>query len=177
MAEETEQQEDVSDLRKAAEAGKAARQEADLAKKELAFVKAGINTDTKPAQALLRSYDGELSTDAIQAEAREWSLLDTPAPEAEKIDYSAEAEAQATRDQLNDGAAAPDTKPQVSLVEQAFKEFHTDREGGKSQTEATNQVIGKIIKAAAMGDPQARFDPDEWEKTRAQFGHGAEYAV
>jgi len=176
MAEETEQQEDVSELRKAAEAGRSARQEADLAKKELAFVKAGINTDTKPAQALLRSYDGDLTTEAIQAEAREWSLLDTPAP-AEKPDYSAEAEQQDMRDQLSDGGAAPDTKPQVSLVEQAFKEFHADREGGKSQTEATNQVIGKIIKAAAMGDPQARFDPDEWEKTRAQFGHGAEYAV
>ena len=176
MAEETEQQEDVSELRKAAEAGKSARQEADLAKKELAFVKAGINTDTKPAQALLRSYDGDLTTDAIQAEAREWSLLETPAP-AEKPDYSAEAEQQELRDQVNTGEPAPDTQPQVSLVEQAFKEFHTDREGGKSQTEATNQVIGKIIKAAAMGDPQARFDPDEWEKTRAQFGHGAEYAV
>lgn len=176
MAEETEQQEDVSELRKAAEAGRTARQEADLAKKELAFVKAGINTDTKPAQALLRSYDGDLTTEAIQAEAREWSLLETPAP-AEKPDYSAEAEQQELRDQVNTGEPAPDTKPEVSPVEQAFKDFHKDREAGKSQTEATNQVIGKIIKAAAMGDPQARFDPDEWEKTRAQFGHGAEYAV
>lgn len=176
MADETEQtQEDVSELRKAAEAGRSARQEADLAKRELAFVKAGINTDTKPAQALLRSYDGDLSTEAIQAEAREWSLIDAAAPEVP--DYSAEAEAQAQRDEMTAGTPAPDTAPKVSAVEEAFKEFNSDRESGKSQVDATNQVIGKIIKAAAMGDPQARFDPDEWEKTRSQFGHGAEYAV
>ena len=176
MAEETETQEDVSELRKAAELGRSATREADLAKRELAFVKAGINTDTKPAQALLKSYDGELSAEAIQAEAREWSLLDA-AEEPAQADYSAEAEQQQLRDQINTGEPAPDTAPQVSAVEQAFKEFAADREGGKSQTDATNQVIGKIIKAAAMGDSDARFDPDEWEKTRSQFGHGAEYAT
>lgn len=176
MAEETEQQEDVSELRKAAEAGRSARQEADLAKRELAFVKAGINTDTKPAQALLRSYDGDLSTEAIQAEAREWSLLDTPAA-PEVPDYTAEAEAQATRDQINEGMAAPNTPPEVSGVDKAFAEFEDDRTAGMSQTDATNRVIGKIIKAAAMGDTSAKFDPNEWERTRAQFGHGAEYAT
>ena len=176
MAEETEQQEDVSALRKAADEGRTARQEADLAKRELAFVKAGINTDTKPAQALLKSYSGDLTTEAIQAEAREWSLLETP-KEPEVPDYTAEAEAQAQRDEMTSGEPAPNTPPVVSQVEQAFAEFSKDRESGKSQIEATNQVIGKIIKAAAMGDPEARFDPDEWEKTRAQFGHGAEYAV
>lgn len=176
MAEESEQQEDVSELRKAAEAGKSARQEAELAKKELAFVKAGINTDTKPAQALLRSYDGDLTTEAIQAEAREWSLLDAP-KEPEVPDYTEEAEQQNLRDQINEGTPAPDIKPEKSGVEQAYAEFQTNRESGMSQVEATNHVIGNIIKAAAMGDKEARFDPNEWEKTRAQYGHGAEYAT
>ena len=177
MAEETEDTgtEDVSALRKAAEDGRSARAEADLARKELAFVKAGVDTSTKPAQALLNSYAGDLSAEAIQAEAREWSLLKSDeAPAAP--DYTEEAKAQEMRDGL-DGSPAPDTQPEKSGVDKAFEQFKIDREsGGYSQTDATNRAIGGIINAARQGDPQAIFNRERWEAEAAQHGHGAKWA-
>lgn len=178
MAEETEDTgtEDVSALRKAAEDGRSARAEADLARKELAFVKAGVDTGTKPAQALLNSYAGELTADAIQAEAREWSLLSSPEAEPAAPDYSQEAAAQEMRDGL-DGTPAPDTQPDKSGVDKAFEQFKVDREsGGYSQTDATNRAIGNIIKAAAQGDQSAIFNRQRWEAEAANHGHGAKWA-
>lgn len=176
MAEETETpQEDVSELRKAAEAGRSAKAEAEAARKELAFVKAGVDTSSKPAQAMLNTYAGELTAEAIQAEAREWSLLDTPKAEPETPDYSAEAAAQEMRDGL-DGSPAPDSKPEIGGVDAALEQFKTNREAGMSQTDATNNAIGAIIAAAARGDKQAIFDPAKWEAEAEQAGHGAKFA-
>ena len=174
-----EETNEVSELRKAAEGGKAAKAEAALARKELAFVKAGINTDTKPAQALLRAYDGDLDAEAIRAEAKEWSLLpgdSEPEPEPEVDEApSAAMEQQEMRDAL-DGRVA-DTQPKsVGGVDAAFKQFEEDREEGRSMLDATNRAFGAVIKAAAQGDSQARFDPQKWEEAAAQSGHGAEHA-
>ena len=178
MSEENQDQE-VSELRKAAEGGKAAKREAEMAKRELAFVKAGVDTDSKPARALLENYEGELTKEAIQAEAKDWGLVKgaepepTPDPGAEQA--AAVAETQATREAL-EGQPAPDEPPQVGGVDGALKNFLKNKEDGMSQINATNHAFGEVIKAAAMGDSQARFDADSWEAERAKFGHGAEYA-
>lgn len=175
MSEENEQQEDVSELRKAAEGGKQARMEADLAKRELAFVKAGVNTDTKPAQALLKSYDGPLDVDAIKAEAREWSLLDAEPAADDTPDYTAEQQQQEMRDNLG-GDAAPDIKPEIGGIDAALETFKEERTQGFGQTEATNRAIGRVIQSAARGDSQAVFDPVKWEQEQADAGHGAQWA-
>lgn len=178
MAEENNSDTEVSELRRAAEGGKQAKREAELAKRELAFVKAGIDTDSKPARALLESFDGELTKEAIQAEAKEWGLIKTdaaPEPEAPAVDTEAIAEAQATREAL-EGGPAPDEPPQIGGVDQALKNFLKNKEDGMSQVNATNHAFGEVIKAAAQGDKQARFRDDDWEEYRAQFGHGAEFA-
>ena len=180
MSDETnEPNEDVSELRKAAEGGKAAKREAEMAKRELAFVKAGVDTDSKPARALLENYEGELSKEAIQAEAKDWGLISSGAesvqdPEAD-ANREAVAEAQAARESL-EGRPAPDEPPQVGGVDGALKNFLKNKEEGMSQINATNHAFGEVIKAAAAGDRQARFDADSWEAERAKHGHGAEYA-
>jgi len=183
MSDETNTPEDVSELRKAAAGGAAAKAEAALVRKELAFVKAGINTDTKPAQALIASYDGELTAEAIRSEAKEWSLLDPdpdPATDQQKDpaveENEAAAQAQVTRETLSAGAAAPNTPPDVGGVDAAFKQFLEDKESGISQVEATNRAYGAVIKAAAQGDKQATFSQQDWEAEAAKYGHGAEYA-
>lgn len=178
MSDETESQEDVSELRKAAEGGKAAKREAELAKRELAFVKAGVDTDKKPARALLENYDGELTSDAIRAEATEWGLLEAAeSTEASPAESAAEAvaEAQATRESL-EGRPAPDEPAQIGGVDAALKNFLKNKEDGMSQVNATNHAFGEVIKAAAQGDKQARFSEDDWEEERAKYGHGAEFA-
>ena len=60
----------IKELRDAADRGKKATQELDAMKREMAFLKAGVDTDTKAGQLLYKAYDGELETAAIQAE---WS--------------------------------------------------------------------------------------------------------
>ena len=181
MSEENETQEDVSELRKAAEGGRAAKAEAALAKRELAFVKAGIDTDSKPAQALLKNYEGDLDVESIKAEAAEWGLVQAtsePTPETEEpqVETFTEAAAQQAMREAVSGTPAPDTPKPVGGVDAAFKQFLEDREEGVSQLEATNRAFGAVIKAAAQGDPQAVFDPQKWEDKAARYGHGAEHA-
>lgn len=185
MSDDNTPQEDVSELRKAAEGAKSARAEAEAARRELAFVKAGINTDSKPAQALLRSYDGELTTEAIRAEAKEWSLYSEteaqPAPAAEvpaepqSVITDDERALQAMRDD-NAGSPAPVEQRQIDAYGKVFKQFEQDREDGVSQVEATNRAIGGLIKEAAMGNPTAIFDEDAWMEKASQHGHGAQFS-
>lgn len=171
-----EPNEDVSELRKAAEGGKAAKLEAELAKKELAFVKAGIDTDSKPAQALLKAYDGELSADAIKAEAAEWGLLKQAEPEPEATpDYTADAELQNMRD-ASAGEPAPIEPPNKSAFDIAGDQFLQDRKDGRPQQDAMNRAYGTFLKEAAKGNPTAIFNEDEWERTQEEYGHGAEFA-
>jgi len=178
MSEENQDQ-DVSELRKAAEGGKQAKREAEMAKRELAFVKAGVDTDSKPARALLENYEGELSKEAIQAEAKDWGLVkdaeSEPAPDPAASQAEAIAETQTIREAL-EGQPAPDEPPEVGGVDAALKNFLKNKEDGMSQVNATNHAFGEVIKAAAQGDKQARFSDDAWEEHRAQFGHGAEFA-
>lgn len=51
--------------------------EGDAAKRELAFIKAGIDTNNPTAKLLLKTYDGELSVEAIKASGEEYGLIAT----------------------------------------------------------------------------------------------------
>ena len=68
----------IKELRDAADRGREAMQERDQLKREMAFMKAGVDTDSKAGQLLFKAYDGELDTEAIQAEWQE--LAPTPSP-------------------------------------------------------------------------------------------------
>lgn len=178
----TTPEEDVSALRKAADDGKAARREAELAKREVAFIKAGINTDSKAGQAMLASYDGDLSPEALKAEAAEWGLGgSTPeAPPAQPEPQSIITADERALQQMRDANTAPEVASletkQVDAYTAIFKQFEKDREDGFSQTEATNRAIGGLVKKAAEGDPTAIFDQDAWSERAAKIGHGAQYA-
>ena len=54
-----------------------AKSEGELAKKELFFIKAGIDTDSPQGKLLLKAYDGENSLDAIKAAGEEYGLIAT----------------------------------------------------------------------------------------------------
>jgi hypothetical protein len=51
--------------------------EGEQAKRELAFIKAGIDTNNPTAKLLLKTYDGELSMEAIKASGEEYGLIAT----------------------------------------------------------------------------------------------------
>lgn len=62
--------------------------EAEAAKKELAFVKAGIDLTSPMAKYFVKGYDGELSPDAIRLAAEEAQLI-TPQPKADTREVDA----------------------------------------------------------------------------------------
>ncbi len=73
---------DLKSLRAAANRAKRTAQERDAAIRELAFVKAGIDTDNPRLAYFYKGYDGELSKDAIrQAAAEAGFITETPDPQ------------------------------------------------------------------------------------------------
>lgn len=54
-----------------------AKSEGELAKRELNFLKAGIDTNSPQGKLLLKAYDGENSLDAIKAAGEEYGLIAT----------------------------------------------------------------------------------------------------
>jgi hypothetical protein len=63
---------ELEDRNKALEAQ---AKEAEAAKRELAFVKAGVNPDSAAAKWFVKGYDGEITAEAIRAAAEEASLI------------------------------------------------------------------------------------------------------
>jgi hypothetical protein len=178
---EQDESEGIKNLRAKAEKAEAAEARVARLERELAFTQAGISTSSKPAQALLASYDGELTPEAIKAEAAEWGLIagesNDPEPETFTQD-SPEVQFQQQRESIDQGGkvADPTDVPKRPIHEQAMENFQTNRQKGMSQEEARATAFGEVIKAAAMGDKGARFDEAAWEAERAKYGHGAEYA-
>lgn len=189
MSEDNEVQEadHIKDLRAKAERGSQAEAELAAARRELAFTKAGINTDTKPAQALLKTYEGELTSEAIKAEAAEWGLSqgtpksedgDEGDPPVKTYDSnSPEARHQALQDAEAHGDPAPTPPPpEKSGVEAAFEGYQAARKAGQPRAEAEAEAFARVISAGAQGDKSARWNPQEWMEKAQAAGHGGNVA-
>jgi hypothetical protein len=68
-------------LEKELKQSKQALAEAEAAKRELAFVKAGVPLDNPVAKYFIKGYDGEITPEAIRAAAEEANLV-TPSQQA-----------------------------------------------------------------------------------------------
>lgn len=72
---------DIKALREAAKTGKTAAAENDKLRRELAFAKAGIDTDSKLGSMLFKTWEGDLDdVAAIKAEWAELNPAQAPAP-------------------------------------------------------------------------------------------------
>ncbi len=67
-----------AELRRAKKAKEKAEKELDEMRKQIAFSKAGIDTDDPKTQYFVKAYDGEVSADAIRAEAIKAGFLSEP---------------------------------------------------------------------------------------------------
>jgi hypothetical protein len=65
------------------------RAEAAQAKRELAFLKAGVNPDDPAAKWFAKGYDGELTTEAIKAAATEARLISASAADQQHAQQTA----------------------------------------------------------------------------------------
>ena len=182
MSEEnpTEEAEHIKDLRKQAADGKAAAERNTALERELAFTKAGVDTSSKPAQALLRSYDGELAADAIVAEAKEWNLApasgDTTPPASTGFDADSPEVQHQQLTSDTQGQPAPTPLPlEKDGVDGALDTF-TDNVTKMGRADAEGIAFGDVIRAGMEGKGRARFDPEAWRAEQAKHGHGAEFA-
>ena len=83
--------------------------EAEQAKRELAFVKAGIDPADSAAKYFVKGYDGELTADAIKQAAVEARLL-SPAPSEDLV---AEQNAWSRSNQVAAGSASASQVPDL----------------------------------------------------------------
>lgn len=140
--------EDIRALEEAAAKAK----DLDRIQKELVFAKAGIDTDTKLGKMLLTTYEGELTKEAIIAEAQEIGLLEssTQNPEVPKEEKDSTKERQA----LSNGANPPGENvvhPKQEALDNAKRVIE---EGGKYD-HAAGAYVSTLVQRYADGDQRA----------------------
>lgn len=142
------------------------REAADRAKavpgleRELAFAKAGIDTDTKLGKMLLATYDGELTKEAITAEATDIGLIkpagseQAPPPNPEEAARLAEQQRQQQMQQQMQGGqpAGAEPPPEGDPYETALGNFHKDRKNGMTEENAGLAAIDRILDQAGQGN-------------------------
>ena len=146
----------IKDLREAAERGKKATQELDDMRREMAFLKAGVNTDTKAGQLLYKAYDGELEPDLLRAEAAELGILrDAPVSEVADVDRQATQERRA----LADNAIPPENQKE-SPYDAGHREFREMMDAGRPKDDSAARFIHTVLEAAGGDNPDQRVLSD-----------------
>ena len=149
---ETENQENINikDLREAAERGRKASSELDAMKREMAFLKAGVDLEKKAGQLLMKAYDGDLEPELIRAEAEELGAIVGPAPtpveEVQEIDTST-----AERQALVQDSVAPEATTE-SPYDRGHREFQDMLNDGRPKEDAAARFVHTVLEAAGQGD-------------------------
>jgi ribosomal protein L12E/L44/L45/RPP1/RPP2 len=143
----------IKDLRDAADRGKKASQELDAMKREMAFLKAGVDTDSKVGQLLYKAYDGELETESIQAE---WSEL-APVAAAPPSEPDATDDARVSQERQN---LASDNVPPENQTESPYdaghREFQEMIADGRPKDESAARFVHTVLEAAGGANPDPR---------------------
>lgn len=153
--------ENMKQLREAASRG-------TQAQRELAWLKAGYNTDDPLVATVMTTYKGELTKEAVQAFAKglglEPAAAATPStaeadPDEDERRRQETIEAHQQRELLrdandpNDGTDQGSPDPHVRGLE-GFREALAE---GFTREEAAGEYIGSVIQAKKEGDPRATW--------------------
>tara|TARA_B100000287_G_scaffold271126_1_gene255281 strand:- start:42 stop:518 length:477 start_codon:yes stop_codon:yes gene_type:complete len=144
----------IKELRDAADRGKEAIAERDLLKREVAFMKAGVDTDSKAGQLLFKAYDGELDTDSIKSEWQELAPSPDPVIEPEPAKEAiteTDVKVMEERKVLADESVSVEATTQ-SPYEQGFQEFKTAYDAGMSKEDSAARYVHTVLEAAGKGD-------------------------
>jgi hypothetical protein len=150
----------IKELRDAADRGREAIQERDQLKREMAFMKAGVDTDSKAGQLLFKAYDGELDTEAIQVEWQELAPSSVPVEQPEPAqDTVNETDTQVSqqRQALAEDSVSVEASTQ-SPYDQGFQEFKTAYDSGRSKEDSAARFVHTVLEAAGQGDERVVSD-------------------
>lgn len=150
---------DLTGLRRAAEAGKAATAENTLLKRKMAFMEAGIDVKSKIGQLFFEGWKGDNEdVDAIRAEAIELGLV-----EAEQADQQRQADEQTLSNSQQASAAGKSGPPVLGEGphprDSALEGFQRAVAGGEEPDMAREDALAKVIAAGAAGDKRVIYDP------------------
>ena len=148
----------IKELRDAADRGRKATQELDTMKREMAFLKAGVDTDTKAGQLLFKAYDGELETELIQAE---WVELVPGAavPQAAEAVDATDTQVAGQRRELAGDSVPPGTQTE-SPYDAGHREFREMMDAGRPKEDSAARFIHTVLEAAGGNDPDQRVLSD-----------------
>lgn len=166
MSDQMQDQEtvDIPGLRAAADRGKAAQQEADALRRELAFTKAGVNTDTPIGKLFVKSYDGNLEVDDVKAAWAEVAPApvadgNTPEPVVTTPTTEQTNETEQRRLLTSGGAGdSPIPTPPEDPVARGYDAFHERMQGGDRRETASAEVFGSLFKGASEGDERVLWN-------------------
>lgn len=131
--------------------------------RENALLKAGVDLKGPLGQMFAKAYDGDLTEEAIVAAATEVGAITTTTP-PEPPDPITDAERQAALERQGLGAEGqPPGTVQGDPTEKAYADFHRDLAKGKTRDQASAAVIGEFIAEANAGNPDFRYQPEEWK--------------
>lgn len=151
---------DIRSLRKAAEEGAAARNEANELRRQLMFAKAGIDWESdKLGKLLYKTWEGG-DLDALRSEAAELGIGRT----APTMSADVEAQADFRRNLSSGPPAAAYEPPSMDPRDAAMQQFHEDRKRGVPREMAALAAFDRIFSAAAEGDERVIFNPDTWAR-------------
>jgi hypothetical protein len=144
----------IKKLREAANRSDRHKADADAAKRENVFLKAGIDTDSAFGQLMLAGYKGELNAEAVKeyaAQVMPTQGSSNPAPEITQE----EIEAHNRRTAIAAGTPAEEIHVPDNFIEQGYTDFHQAMRDGMSRENAAAQVLDRIIDQAVKGNPKA----------------------
>ena len=150
----------IKELRDAADRGREAIQERDQLKREMAFLKAGVATDSKAGQLLFKAYDGELDTESIQAEWQE--LAPTPSPvvkaeQAQETVSEADTRVADQRQALAEDSVSVESTTQ-SPYDKGFQEFKEMYDAGSPKEDSAARFVHTVLEAASQNDERVLSD-------------------
>lgn len=163
--EDFEGPEAIKNLRAANKRAEERAKAAEGAVRKLAFLEAGLNPKDNPSVELfIKAYDGELTTEAIMAEAAKYRLVTEPVVSDEPSDFQSDQ----TQTRMRQSLGADTFDPGAPITEgdpmgNAYAEFHKLRREGATSEEASVAVLGKIFEQARNGNAKFVFDSDTWQ--------------
>lgn len=163
---------DIRALEKMGKDGRAAVDENERLKRELAFAKAGVDTDTEAGQIFMRGYNGDLEVEAVKTAAQGFGLTGqkatettettngttttTPAPTAVTL-QPGEDKLSVERQALSTGAAG-DTGIDGDPYQEAIDLGRSVLAGGGKELEALGAAAKSLANRAHQGDRRVIID-------------------
>jgi hypothetical protein len=162
-------------LRKKADSADVAARERDEARREVLFLRAGVDPSTPLGKLLFQTYNGsevdDLKQQATSVGYQFGAATDTPPATQERTYEQDETTQQQFRTQMAAGTPAGQTleHPEAHPVDVAFDEFFRERQAGIPREEAALAVVDRLIVAGAKGDKRVIFDPDKYREEARRY--------